>query len=305
MPTNNSADIFRDLATLIEAGISVIDAAKKVALSYPSNKNWRKIISALAAGQQLNMALRSNQFISSFEQEIISVSEFSGRLPQGLRSLADSYEKRCIRINKLKSKLYLPIAVLVIAIIVSIIQASNMSESSGDSLFVIIFGGVFWLVVVFILTHLMLTLLQKDACSWLRITSRFSQNQWYKQQLQQVIFNALLWQIKSGIDFKTGFLRIKKLFNQKLIDKQLILASRLCDKGTSVSQSIIQSRLNITNEFNQILLVAEQSGQWESTVEKYLQQQAAILEIKIASAFEWLPRIFYAFVAVYAISVIL
>jgi type II secretory pathway component PulF len=301
MPSNNISDIIRDLATLIEASISVIDSAKKVAASYPANQGWSRVISKLESGHQLNKALFENSLINRFEQEIISVAEFSGRLPQGLRSVADAHDKRRIRVDKLKSKLYFPYAVLIIAVIVSSIQASNQSDSS---LFAIITSGIFCLVLVFILTRSILGLVQKDACHWLQYSINFKQQGWYKQQFQQVIFSALLWQVRSGIDFKTAFQRMKKIFQLKSTQKQLSLASHYCGTGISVTQSIIQSKLAITNEFKQLLLVAEQSGQWETTVEGFLRQQAILLEVKLTSFLEWLPRIYYVLIAAFSISVI-
>jgi len=301
MPTDKNTNIFRDLATLLEAGISVLDAAKKVAASHPSIQIWRNVISALESGQRLNKSLAESKLICNFEQEIISVSEFSGRLPQGLRSIADSYDKRRSRVSTLKSKLYFPSVAFVIGIIILSIQTNNNSDSSAFS---ILANAFFWLALVFILTRTLLVLMKKDACVWLQIVSNFSRSQWYKEQLQQIIFGALLWQIKSGIDFKTGFLRITKLLNNKSINKQLKLASTFCNQGRSVSQSIIQSKLPITSEFKQILLTGEQSGQWEFTLDKYLQQQARLLEIRLNSVCEWVPRIYYALIALFVITVI-
>ncbi len=191
MFVDKNANLFNDLATLCEAGISVVDAAKKINIVDANKLSWTQVISDLESGKQLNMSLAKNKLISPYEQEIIAVAEFSGRIPQGLRAIALSYDKRRQRVSKLKSKLYFPFAVLVVAIVVSaILTISNNPETSLFSVFI---RSFFWLGLAVLVTRLLLKLMLKDASSWLKMAASFSNNHWYQMQLQQVIFGALLW----------------------------------------------------------------------------------------------------------------
>jgi len=306
MPEDKNANIFRDLATLIEAGISVLDAAKKVALHHPKISAWPEVIKALASGQTLNKALATNGLISAYEKEIISLSEFSGRLPQGLQTIASAYDIRRKRVSKLKSKLYLPIAILVVAIIVSAILSLAAPSTTGVKVsnFNILLASTFWLALIYLFTQKLMNIISKDSCDWLKTFQLFSRNDWYVAQFQQVVFGALLWQVKSGVDFKMGFIRVSKLLGVSALTKKLKQASRYCEQGLSVTQSSIKSKLPISDEFKQILLTAEQSGQWEYSLEKYQQQQSILLEIKTSSIFDWMPKIYYVFATLTAISVI-
>jgi type II secretory pathway component PulF len=69
------ANIFNDLATLTEAGISILDAARRVAASHLQMKAWSDVITMLERGNKLSLALGKNGLISRYEQEVISVAE--------------------------------------------------------------------------------------------------------------------------------------------------------------------------------------------------------------------------------------
>ncbi|MGB0494863.1 MAG: type II secretion system F family protein, partial [Kangiellaceae bacterium] len=299
---DTQSNLFNDLATLTDAGIPVLDAAKRVAASHPKVNVWSQVIQSLSKGNRLSVSLSKSGLITRYEQEIIAVSEYAGRLTQGLRSIAESYDKRRVRISKLKSKLYMPFAVLVIAIVVSgILQVSQNPELS---ILLVIANSIFYLGLAIGTTKIILVLMQKEACFWLNKVKSFENNEWYQMQFQQVVFGALLWHVSSGIDFKAGFARISKLINDKGIQKKLNRASILCGQGLSVSESVHKAELPISSEFKQILITGEQSGRWEDAVKKFLDQNALLLDIRIDNAFEWAPRIYYGLIVLVAISVI-
>ncbi|PHS20628.1 MAG: hypothetical protein COA86_01390 [Kangiella sp.] len=300
---DTQSNLFNDLATLTDAGIPVLDAARRISASHPKVTEWSTVIPLLAKGNRLSLSLSKSGLITRYEQEVIAVSEHAGRVTQGLRSIAESYDKRRVRIGKLKSKLYMPFAVLVIAIIVSgILKVSQYPETSILS---VILTAIFYLALALGVTKLILNFMQKEACYWLNKVKSHEGSEWYQMQFQQVVFGALLWHASSGIDFKTGFARIAKLIDAKNIRKKLLLASQSCGQGLSVSESINRAKLPITNEFKQILITGEQSGRWEDSVQKFLDQNALLLDIRIDNAFEWAPRIYYGLIVLVAISVIL
>ncbi len=303
MLRETNSNIFNDLATLCEAGISILDAARRVAGSHPNLQAWSGVIVLLERGNRLSLALGKNGLISRYEQEVISVAEYAGRVSEGLRSISNSYEKRLARISRLKSKLYYPFAILVVGIVISVLlQIFRNPEISKTT---IIGSAVIWLVIAILFTRMILNLMQKDGCTWLSFAQQHSASEWYRLQFQSVVFGALSWHISSGIDFKTAFQRISKLIDSKVVRKQLLLTSSLCGQGLSVTNAIQQGQLPITSDFSQVLKVAEQSGRWEYSVKKYLEQNEMLLDLRIDNAFEWVPRFYYGLVVLVVIGVIL
>lgn len=302
MLMDKQANIFNDLATLYEAGISILDAARRVAASYPKINAWSSVIAMLERGHKLSSALGKNGLISRYEQEVISVAEYAGRVSEGLRSISNSYDKRRVRIGRLKSKLYYPFAILLVGIVVSSILA--FSKNPEISKLLVISQAFFWLVAAILVTKFILNLMQKDACSWLSFAKQHSSSEWYKMQFQQIVFGALLWHISSGIDFKKGFNRITKLIDAKDVQIKLKMASNFCDQGFAITSAIQQAKLPITREFNQILLTGEQSGRWEYSVKRFLEQNEVLLDQKIDNAFEWAPRIYYGLIVLMVLMVV-
>jgi len=296
-------NIFRDLATLCDAGISVSDAVKRVANSHPKIKEWVLVVSDLQKGSKLNVSLSNRGLITRYEQEIVSVGEFSGRLVQSLMHISESYDKRRSRISKLKSKLYMPFAVLTVAIFVSGIL--KISQNSEISIVSVILASVFYFALALGATKLILHLMQNEANFWLNLVQNYDKSEWYQMQFQQVVFGALLWQLSSGIDFKTGFSRIAKLIDSKAIRRKLLAASTACEQGQSVCQSVEKAQLPITLELKQVLISGEKSGRLEEAIGRFLEQNAILLDIMIDNAFDWAPRIYYGLIVLTAISVIL
>ena len=99
-------------------------------------------------------------------------------------------------------------------------------------------------------------------------------------------------------------MKVSELINSKTLRNKLVKASRYCGRGTGVTESIKQAKLPITSEFMQILNTAEVSGRWEETVEHYLKQKQEMVDIKIDSAIEWAPRIYYILVVVFVSSML-
>jgi len=291
MLKNTPTALFNDLAMLTEAGIPIKDAARKVSASSPDDPAWAGVIRRLEQGCTLSAAFGKSGLISRYEQEIISIAEFSGRVSEGLRSIARSHDTRRKRVGRLKSRLHYSFAVLLIAIGVSAI--TNLVKDPDASIIMVTGEALLWIVLATVVTRFLLRLLQKDACFWLKQTRQFESRDWYRKHFQQVIFTVLLWHIKSGIDFKTGFLKISGLIDVPAIRNKLVQASHYCGQGTAVTESSTRAGLPLTREFRQISHSGEHSGRWEDAVQQHLEQQAILLGIQLDTIFEWIPRMYY------------
>jgi type II secretory pathway component PulF len=300
--SGTSKHFFNELATLCDAGLSVIEAAKKV-LTYQTNKAaWVKVIQDLQSGKALNKALADNQFINQYEQTLLSVAETSGHLVEGLKTIGNHYAKRQTRVKGLKIRLYLPFIVIIIAVIASSIL--SLIQAPQESVSHIILNACFWIAISLLSTRLLLKLMLMDASSWLRLMSCFKNTHWYTMQSQYIIFSAILWQIKAGIDFKSAFDKTAKIIKGTRLTQKLKQTSYYCGQGMSVSKSIHKAALPITDDFAQLLLTAEQSGKWHETVERYLKLQEVELDNKIETVFNMSPRLYYLVVTLVVLNVV-
>jgi len=299
----NSNNIFNDLATLSESGISILDAATRVALSHPELEQWPEVITKISKGHSLARALTDTELINGFEQQVIEVAENAGRLPQGLRTIALSYDKRRKRVSRLKSKLYLPVAMVFIAIIVTAIV--TLTRNPDASIIGVIIVLMIKVILTLFFTKWLLGLFRKDGAWILKVAGNFKNTTFYRQLYEQIIFGALLWNLQSGIEFNQAFAKVSRLLKSKGNKAQLMKVSRLCGSGTSMSESVVQADLPITTDLKQVLATADASGRWEDAIDIYLKHQQIMLDIKIEDIFDWAPRTFYSVVVLIAISVIL
>jgi type II secretory pathway component PulF len=300
MTRNKTQTLFRDLATLISAGLSPKEAITKLA---PSNhKRWTEARQRVSQGKPLATALYQSQLIGRYEKELLDVADHAGRLTEGLALIASDVEKREQRIRRLKSKLYYPIAILLVAIAAHLIlQVVNQQRPLLSLL--IENGALIFLTLM--LSRWLLGALNTDACRVLDKLAPLSNHSWYRLLFQQIVFGSLAWQVQSGIDFKSAFQRTSRLLNNNRIKQQLLTIAQQCGQGASVSQSLATSDLPISPEFKALLHTAEQSGDWTHAINRALKLQREELELRIDTLFDWVPRIYYALAAIIAITVIL
>jgi len=301
--TQTRVNLFFDLATLISAGISASQAAKKVYTSYPEVRQWSIAISALEKGSCVSRALTKANLINRYQAELISAYEDVGHLEQALRILAKQINDRDKRKSLLRSKLLYPMAILVVGILVSsIVSLVQNPQSSLVFLFLLLTAKVLFAFWIF---KTILTYSQKGSEFWLSKLDRYQNSAWYKQHFQSLLFEVLFWHSSSGIEPKTSFSRISKLINSLAIKKKLLKVSNLCGQGIGISTAIRQAELPLTSAALQVFSAGEYAGDIEGTLKKQLEIMQFESNLAIDNLMEWIPRFFYGLAVVFAISALI
>lgn len=273
-----------------------------IKLAPTTNAQWSNCIDQVSKGKPLATALFNCKQINRYEREILDVANQAGRLPEGLLHIADQVEQRKQRISRLKVRLFYPFAVLIVGIAVTTLLQAIQNDGS---LMGAISNGLILLIAAGLLTKLFLSLFTMDGCQVLSRFNSLSSQSWYQRLFQHIVFSCLACQIKSGIDFKSGFLRVSRLLDQKALRQQLVKVAQHCGQGNSVSHSLAAADLPISHDFQAILHTAEQSGEWSSAIDRALAIQQQELNQNIEQVFDWAPRVYYALIVVVAISVIM
>ena len=118
--TQDVIDFSRQLATLIESGVSILTALQLLE-GQASRAVFRKVIGGLVdglrGGNSLSQALsKYPQAFSHTYCQVVKASEQAGNLEVGLRQVADYMEKRMMMVKKISRAAAYPALVLVIAI---------------------------------------------------------------------------------------------------------------------------------------------------------------------------------------------
>lgn len=106
------AFFFRELATMVDAGVSIVKAAR-MAAEHSVPKIAAALSAALEDGTTLSTALaRYPYFFGDFEVAIVAAGEAGGTLDQRLKDLAGTLEAQYELRQKVISKLWYPLLVL-------------------------------------------------------------------------------------------------------------------------------------------------------------------------------------------------
>ncbi len=297
------ANLFLDLATLISAGVSVSEAAKRIYTSYPNVERWPIAIAALEQGHRLSQALKKASLVSRYQMELISVSEDAGRLEQALRRLAEDVESRNRRRSKLKSKLLYPMAILVVGIFITSIL--SLVQNPQASIFVVCLSLTIKLILAYWGFKSILTYSQKGSEFWLSKLDNYQNTNGYRRHFQRLLFEVLYWHSCSGIDPKTSFSRISSLLDSKTIKKKLLKTANLCGQGVGISAAIRQTKLPLSSEALQIFSAGEHAGDIEGTLKKQLEIIQFETNLAIDNLTEWIPRVVYGIAMFFAIIAII
>ena len=285
-------NLFRELATLLKAGLSTLQASQHLFQHSENKPLWKKIEQQVQNGRTLSQCLKQYHLVNAYQYQIIQVAEQAGNLPQALDFLAKSFEARQVRLARLKSKLTYPTLVMAVSFLAPAAVASFTPSVSSISI-ILSLGLKFTLL--FLLLKTIFNFMKKDNCYWLSSFDRFRNKYLYQLQFQVSVFTLIQWQSQAGLDFQSSFLNISQLINSKSIKQQLTKCASLCGQGKSVCSAIEISDLPISIEFKQTLNTAEATGTWSTTLQHQLEIYNRILEDKIQSQFNILVGVFYLF----------
>ena len=143
--TLDKVTFFRLLATMINAGISIVKALsilKDQVENYQMKKVIKNLLQRIEAGTSLSEAMSEyNKVFSEAQVGMVESGEASGRLNQSLLSIADEMEKSAALLSKVKGAMIYPIVVITImlgagfAVMTYVIpKVKEMFESMGGEL---------------------------------------------------------------------------------------------------------------------------------------------------------------------------
>ena len=117
---NQRAELYHQLASLLTAGVGLIQALEMVRRSPPSHAfraPLDRLDANLTAGATLTESLSSlGSWVPSFDLALIQAAEKSGRLPESFRLLANYYSERAQLARRVLGELAYPLFILHFAI---------------------------------------------------------------------------------------------------------------------------------------------------------------------------------------------
>ena len=116
--------LMRTLSLLLSSGVPVIsslDISTQVIQNQVLKVEAQKFKDELSSGSSLSQCLKDTKFFPAFVTDIVTVGEETGTLERALLRIADDYEKEVDRSLKTLTRLFEPITILAIGLIVGFI----------------------------------------------------------------------------------------------------------------------------------------------------------------------------------------
>jgi len=232
---------------------------------------------------------------------LIHAAEASGQLVAVYRQLATHYSRQNTRSKKVKSRLYLPILVLMISLFVQPLPAFINADISGVEYLRLSLGrlvsiglGVFLLMR---LPTIMISLGIEKA--WHRLLMRVPvvANWIIKRQINEFFF-ILALMLESGLVFAEALPKAVASIKISVIRDHFIPGLKISASGVSVRDTLANVSIIKTTMLH-VIYSSEQSGKLVSGILHFTKIESETLGLQDDALAEWLPRLAYSLIAIW------
>ena len=296
------AFLFNQLKQLETAGLPVSQAFATVAKSEVRLKRPLLMMQQqINAGRSISEAGSRAGIFNDTLKALVNAGEASGNLAGIYGQLADYYGGLDRRIQKMKSRLILPVLVLAIALFVQPLPALVGSKINGigylqlslGRLLVIGMGVMLLIRLPAIVTGL------SGGNAWHRLQLRLPMvADWVTRRQINGFLVILAMMLEAGIAFAAALPKATATISNHALREQFSPALALLGTGTSVTDCL-KSVAAIDPKLLGIIHSSEQSGKLASGLWHYTQMEARTLSLQDDALAEWLPRLAYSLIALW------
>ncbi len=302
LPESQRTELFSQLSTLEGAGVPPDRALKTIAASSTGQLALRARQAAIAIGNGHSVAAAGRHvgLFTAFETNLLQAVMQAGSPESVYRRLARYYERRVQHRQKVKTKLILPVVLLVLAIFISPLPQLVVGEITAKAYLMRTVGVC--LLLAFI------PYLLKQLPVWMRAgqLQRFNAEDW----LAQLYMHLPLFGAARIRRLRTQFLQVLCLLLQAgipVFDAVPLAASTVPDnrirKDFNAILERLQSGLSLSNAMSQsayfdgsavlVTETGEATGDPGEVICRYAESEYQQLQKFDDEVVTWLPRLFY------------
>lgn len=285
--------LFRQLSTLLQAGISLADGLALMARQHPF-REWRALLERIE--QQVSHGVPFSETLRQWPKifpplfvALIHIGELTGKLDECTRRLADQQEQLYRLHNKVKKALRYPLFILAVALLVTagmmgfvLPEFAAIYRSFNATLPTITLAvmalsywvtsqGGWWLLGIFVLTGLGF-LLRRQKPQWqeyeqkLLLSLPLVSPLWRGQILSQIYTTLALTQ-QAGVPLLQGLTAVEFTLKPLLWKKTLNQISSHVSQGIPFWQAIENAEI-FTPLCSQLIRIGEESGALDLMLER-------------------------------------
>jgi len=307
------AEIYLQLSRLEEAGFPAIQAVELLQkTNLKSHHQIQQMQRFLKLGNSIADSGYKSGIFSEFDKSLLQAGEASGNILAIYKQLARYYAQKASRLKKIKSKCYLPLITLIIALFIQPLPAFILNEISIVNYLVLSIGS---LCQIGLITYTIIKLpawLTTGKLQFLGLKNLVYSFQlklplvssWIINRQINEFFRSLGLMLAAGLPMTIALeISVKTIFNPLLSTKfnSVILSTQ---NGGSLTDALINIA-EIDHETIQILLVGEKSGKLAKTIFHQVKIKQENIELQDDLLAEWIPRVFYVLVTAWVATSII
>lgn len=302
------AILFIHLATMEKAGLDSHHAFSLLKLPTKFQSRIQRTQQFLKQGKDIATSGHIAGLFTYLETQMIRAACQGGSPLKTYQRLAENYTARSMQINAIKMRLRLPIFILIIALIVKPLpQLVSNQLSAGAYVF-----GILWPIVIifggFIALRMFWVMLEHGGASSIRdaLLRGALSLPWLGQfQLRHDVknfFESLGLLLEAGVPiFDALPLACKTVRNPLLREQYQEVESELL-AGKSLYQALHKIPDLVNRDIFALVNTAEHSGTLGETLLRYTEIENQSLAESWKTITDWVPRLFYAVIALWMIQ---
>ena len=283
LPFQDLANIYSQLAHLEKSGIPIINAIKLLKTG-EVGKRAELTLKYLKQGKPLSEAGAKARLFAGIDVTLIKVAESSGKNIEIFQQLAQFYQNKANFTKQIRSKLILPITVLLLAIFIQPVP----DLFSGE---ITIIGYLLETIGLSILLASIFFILTKFKLSY--------PSKWQKRRNILNFIQSLGLMLQAGLPILEALPKSYQVVEDIALRQQLRKISTYLKTGDSFADAF--AKLEINDIANQFILTGESSGSLAEMLLHYAKLEAEDIALHDKMLITWIPRIVYAFIVMWII----
>lgn len=295
----NRAQLFSQLAAMERAGLPLLQALATVQLPAalaPAMAHWRR---QLEQGRELASAGQLCGLLSPLDASLIRAAQASGCLATLLQRLTQRYEQQARQRAALKSRLLMPLAVLVLALFIQPLPALVGGQLTPAGYLWHCLQPLFALALIYGLGRWLWQRNERDpegqgALLGAVLARLPLLGDFYLRSNLRDFFATLGLLLEAGLPMLDALPRACATLRSRPVRLQLESLAQRIEAGQSLAQALAPLQFPGRAVALGLIGTGEASGSLPASLQRYAASETARLDSFREQLALWLPRLFYA-----------
>lgn len=288
------ADLFHDLTLLERSGLA---AQQSFSLLENQNPQLQQLQKYLSLGKPISEAGFKSGVFSAFDKTMVHAGESSGKLTIIYQQLAEYYAHKVKSFRQIRSKLYLPLAIAILAIFIHAAPSLILGHISAYQYLLSTVGLIVKLALLIYLFYKIPLWLADRFMNLGRLFDAIKMqlplisNWLITRQVNEFLYSLGLM-LSAGLSMSGAIPKAINTLTNSTIKSKFSQAPNAIEQGNSLALSLENISV-INNEILAQITIGENSGRLAETLLHYTKIKTEEIQLQQNIVAEWIPRIIY------------